>query len=129
MKGLLTFDRKTKKDSYFWYKANWTEDPVLHLTQRRNTDREKQQTSITVYSNIGMPAVYLNGEMLTHIRKGYTDVHYVIDDVMLAKGKNEIRAVISRNGELYEDSMEWVFEGEKKREADDYINRQEHSGF
>ena len=28
MKGLITFDRKTKKDSYFWYKANWSEEPA-----------------------------------------------------------------------------------------------------
>ena len=54
MKGLITFDRKTKKDSYFWYKANWSEEPVLYLTQRRNADREKRTTAVTVYSNIGI---------------------------------------------------------------------------
>ena len=38
LKGLITFDRKIKKDSYYWYKANWSKDPVLYLTQRRNID-------------------------------------------------------------------------------------------
>ena len=47
MKGLVTFDRQVKKDSYYWYKANWSEEPVLYLTQRRNTDREKRVTSVT----------------------------------------------------------------------------------
>ena len=32
MKGLITFDRKTKKDAYYWYKANWSKDPVLYVT-------------------------------------------------------------------------------------------------
>lgn len=75
MKGLVTFDRKIKKDSYFWYKANWSKEPVLYLTQRRNWDREKKETSVTVYSNIGTPKVYLNGKELTGIREGYTPVH------------------------------------------------------
>ena len=71
MKGLVTFDRKIKKDSYFWYKANWSKEPVLYLTQRRNWDREKKETSVTVYSNIGTPKVYLNGKELTGIRTLY----------------------------------------------------------
>lgn len=91
LKGLMTFDRKIKKDSYYWYKANWSKSPVLYLTQRRNTDRERKQTSVTVYSNIGTPKVYLNGKELTGIRKGYTDVHYIFDQVTLEKGKPQIR--------------------------------------
>ena len=70
MKGMMTFDRRIKKDSYFWYKANWSKEPVLYLTQRRNAVREKKETSITVYSNIGTPKVYLNGKELTGVRKG-----------------------------------------------------------
>lgn len=73
LKGLMTFDRKIKKDSYYWYKANWSKAPVLYLTQRRNTNRERKETSVTVYSNIGVPTVYLNGKELTGIRNGYTD--------------------------------------------------------
>ena len=91
LKGLMTFDRKIKKDSYYWYKANWSKSPVLYLTQRRNTDRERKQTSVTVYSNIGTPKVYLNGKELTGIRKGYTDVHYIFDQVTLEKGKTKSR--------------------------------------
>lgn len=39
MKGLVSFDRRERKDSYFWYKANWSRQPVLYVTQRRNADR------------------------------------------------------------------------------------------
>jgi len=129
MKGLVTFDRKVKKDSYFFYKANWSEEPVLYLTQRRNKEREKQQTSITVYSNIGTPKVFLNDKELTGIRKGYTDIHYVIDDVSLQMGTNIIKTVVEKGGEVYEDMIEWMYAGEKNREAEALINREEHSGF
>ncbi|WP_293668613.1 glycoside hydrolase family 2 TIM barrel-domain containing protein [uncultured Parabacteroides sp.] len=129
MKGLVTFDRKTKKDSYFWYKANWSEDPVLYLTQRRNVDREKKVTSITVYSNIGEPKVFLNGKELSGIHKGYTDVHYIIDNVTLANGKNIVKTVVSKDGKTYEDSIDWMYTGEKKREADSFSIKGEHAGF
>lgn len=129
MKGLVTFDRKIKKDAYFWYKANWSEEPVLYLTQRRNKDREKQQTSITVYSNVGVPRVYLNGKELPAPRQGYTAVHYVWDSVGLEQGTNTIRAVAERSGQTYEDTIEWKYTGERKRESDPFVNRSEHAGF
>lgn len=129
LKGLVTFDRKIKKDSYFWYKANWSKDPVLYLTQRRNTEREKKVTSVTVYSNIGAPKVYLNGQELNGLRKGYTDVHYIFDEVTLNNGKNTLTAIIVYKGKEYKDEIEWNYTGEKKREADSYVNKSVHAGW
>ena len=129
MKGLVTFDRKIKKDSYFWYKANWSKEPVLYLTQRRNWDREKKETSVTVYSNIGTPKVYLNGKELTGIREGYTPVHYIIDNITLDMGKNIVKTVVVKNGKTYEDEIELVYNGEKKRDSDQSVNKEEHAGF
>lgn len=129
MKGLVTFDRKVKKDSYFWYKANWSKDPVLFLTQRRNWDREKKETSVTVYSNIGTPKVYLNGKELSGIREGYTPVHYIIDNVTLENGKNIVKTVVVKDGKTYEDEIEWMYSGEKKRDSDQSVNKEEHAGF
>lgn len=129
MKGLVSFDRKTKKDSYFWYKANWSEEPVLYLTQRRNSDREKKETSVTVYSNIGIPKVFLNGTELTGVREGYTPVHYIYDNVTLQNGVNTLKAVVEFKEKTYEDAIEWHYNGEKKREADTYSIKGEHWGF
>lgn len=129
LKGLVTFDRKTKKDSYFWYKANWSKDPVLYMTQRRNTEREKKVTSVTVYSNIGAPKVYLNGQELDGLRKGYTDVHYIFDEVTLNDGKNTLTAIVQYKDKEYKDEIEWNYTGEKKREADSYVNKNVHSGW
>lgn len=129
MKGMMTFDRKIKKDSYFWYKANWSKEPVLYLTQRRNALREKKETSVTVYSNIGTPKVYLNGQELAGARKGYTDVHYIFDKVLLNDGKNMLKAVITYQGKEYVDEIEWTYNGECNREADFFEHKKEHGSW
>lgn len=129
MKGLITFDRKTRKDSFYWYKANWSKEPVLYLTQRRNTERERKETSVTVYSNLGTPRVYLNGRELEGIRKGYTDVHYVFDKVTLAEGRNVLKAVITSDGKEYTDEIVWNYNGDRVRQADSYEHKKEHAGW
>ena len=129
MKGMMTFDRKIKKDSYFWYKANWSKEPVLYLTQRRNALRERKETSVTVYSNIGTPKVYLNDQELTGVKKGYTDVHYIFDKVVLNDGKNVLKAVISYQGKEYSDEIEWNYNGECNREAEFFEFKKEHGSW
>ena len=129
MKGLMTFDRKIKKDSYFWYKANWSKEPVLYLTQRRNAVREKKETSVTVYSNMGTPKVYLNGKELTGVRKGYTDIHYIFDKVVLNDGKNVLKASLLHQGKEYTDEIEWNYNGECNREADFLEHKKEHGSW
>lgn len=129
LKGLVSFDRKEKKDSYYWYKANWSRQPVLYLTQRRNTDRERRQTSITVYSNRGIPEVTLNGHPLPVPREGYTPVHWIFDNVTLADGENRIHAEMKNGNDKLSDDMIWIYTGEKDRSPEKYENRNEHVGF
>lgn len=129
MKGLITFDRKIRKDAFYWYKANWSKEPVLYLTQRRNTERERRETSVTVYSNLGTPRVFLNGRELDGVRKGYTDVHYIFDQVTLAEGRNVLRAVIVSDGKEYTDEIVWNYNGENVRQADTYEHKKEHAGW
>ncbi len=129
MKGLITFDRKIRKDAFYWYKANWSKEPVLYLTQRRNTERERRETSVTVYSNLGTPRVFLNGRELDGVRKGYTDVHYIFDQVTLAEGRNVLRAVIVSDGKEYTDEIVWNYNGEHVRPADAYEHKKEHAGW
>lgn len=128
-KGLITFDRKIRKDAFYWYKANWSKEPVLYLTQRRNTERERRETSVTVYSNLGTPRVFLNGRELDGVRKGYTDVHYIFDQVTLAEGRNVLRAVIVSDGKEYTDEIVWNYNGEHVRQADAYEHKKEHAGW
>lgn len=129
MKGLMTFDRKLRKDSYYWYKANWSKEPVLYLTQRRNTDRERRNTSVTVYSNRGIPTVTLNGHPLPAPRKGYTDVHWVIDNVTLADGKNTICATVKAPEGALSDTIVWNYTGDKNRSPEKWENKNVHVGL
>ena len=60
-KGLVTMDRKTKKDSYYIYKAYWSREPMIHLCGRRYAQRAGETTEIRVYSNQPMVSLYVNG--------------------------------------------------------------------
>ncbi len=60
-KGLVTHDRKVKKDAFFFYKANWNRsEPTLYITSRRDTEREDAMTYIKVYSNCKSVTLFVN---------------------------------------------------------------------
>ena len=61
-KGLVTFDRKTKKDAYFIYKAYLSSDPFVHLCGRRYVHRTESQTEIKVYSNQPRVTLFVDGK-------------------------------------------------------------------
>ncbi|MBP5248970.1 MAG: glycoside hydrolase family 2 protein [Lachnospiraceae bacterium] len=61
-KGLITFDRKTKKDSFYLYKAYWSREPFVHICSKRFTDRTEKKITVKVYSNQNEVTLYLNGE-------------------------------------------------------------------
>ena len=62
-KGLMTMDRKTKKDSYYIYKAYWNKEPMVHLCGKRYAQRAGETTEVRVYSNQPVVSLYLNGEL------------------------------------------------------------------
>ncbi len=68
-KGLVTFDRKLKKDCFYLYKAYWTEAPFVYLAGRRYEYRTEAVTEITVYSTCGEVSLYNNGK-LVETKKG-----------------------------------------------------------
>lgn len=110
MKGLVTFDRKLKKDAFYWYKANWSKEPVFYITERRTTKRSEKLTQVTVYSNIGEPELYVNGKRMTIIPKTVdVPVHYVFSKIELKKGKNIIRIRCLKNGKEYTDQIVWNY--------------------
>ena len=63
-KGLVTFDRKLKKDCFYLYKAYWTEDPFVYLAGRRYEYRTEAVTETTVYSTCGEVSLYNNGKLV-----------------------------------------------------------------
>ena len=132
MKGLVTFDRKLKKDPFYWYKANWSKDPVLYLTQRRATERENKITPVTVYSNIGVPQLFVNGVEVKNNKKGTTHVHYIFENIELKEGINEIEVKASYKGETYDDNIQWNYEENRNTRLDmrkPQENKNEHIGL
>lgn len=132
MKGLVTFDRKLKKDPFFWYKANWSKEPVLYLTQRRVTERENKITPVTVYSNIGVPRLFVNGVEVKNYKKGTTGVHYIFENIQLKEGVNEVEVKALYRGETYDDKILWNYIGNPNKRSDiskPIENKNEHIGL
>lgn len=63
-KGLVTMDRKYKKDSFYAYKAWLSDEPFVHLCSKRYVDRVEDVTKVTVYSNLPEVELFANGESL-----------------------------------------------------------------
>ena len=61
-KGLVTFDRKLRKDAFYLYKAYWSKEPFVHLCGRRYADRTEEVTEIKVYSNRSEVTLLVDGK-------------------------------------------------------------------
>jgi len=61
-KGLVTFDRKIKKDSFYLYKAYWSKTPFVHICGSRYVDRAEATTKVKVYSNLPQVTLLANGK-------------------------------------------------------------------
>lgn len=88
-KGLVTFDRKTKKDSFYIYQAYWTDEPMIHITSKRYAKRTADAIDVKVYTNIDTPlTLYVDGK---EIASETAKDHIVIfKDVKLHDGDNMI---------------------------------------
>lgn len=61
-KGLVTFDRRTRKDAFYLYKAAWNKEPMVHICGSRYVDRAEDVTEVKVYSNADQVSLYVDGQ-------------------------------------------------------------------
>lgn len=60
-KGLVTYDRKIKKDAFFAYKAKWSNEKFVHICQRRFTDRTVDEIELPICTNLSEVELTVNG--------------------------------------------------------------------
>ncbi|NQT27240.1 DUF4982 domain-containing protein [candidate division KSB1 bacterium] len=107
MKGIVTFDRKRKKDVFYWYKANWNPVAMVYITDRRVNERTHEVTTVNVYCNTGNVKLFVNEKEVTTVNAGATRVHFVFENVKLKPGKNIIKAKAESSGKKIIDEIEW----------------------
>ena len=90
-KGLVTIDRKIKKDAFYLYKAYWSEDPFVYICGRRYAQRVGETTTIKVYSNQPAVSLYADGKLL-QTQNG--DKIFVFENVPLQNGFTTITAQV-----------------------------------
>ena len=93
-KGLVSEDRKTKKDAYYWYQANWSDKAMLHITSQRYVARRLRTASVKVYSNQPEVRLVLNGEPLGP--QAVVD-HIATWAITLKDGDNRIEAFAGKD--------------------------------
>jgi len=105
-KGLVTYDRKTKKDAFYFYKANWSDEPVLYITSRRFTERTNSVTNIKIYSNAKTVELSVNG-VSQGTRDNDGNAVFVWREQKLRAGDNLIEASAKVKGAALKDSCSW----------------------
>ncbi len=108
-KGLVTADRKIKKDSYYLYKANWNKkDLFTYITSRRYVNRDTAQSYIKVYSNCDEVELFVGGVSAGKMENKGNGV-FLLDHVSLPGGDITVKSVgtVAGKEETYEDSCTW----------------------
>jgi beta-galactosidase len=104
-KGLVTYDRKTRKDAFFFYKAVWTDNPFVHITSKRWTDRTAGASTVKVYSTLPDVSLTING-VSAGVADTVTPGVYTWP-VTLTAGTNTVEVTGNRGGQAYTDTVSW----------------------
>ncbi|PZX12372.1 beta-galactosidase/beta-glucuronidase [Palleronia aestuarii] len=104
-KGLVSRDREVRKDAFYWYQANWSEDPVLHMTGKRLVERQRGDVTVEVYSNLPEAELFLNGTSMGVVETPESGrLNWKIE---LSSGTNSLEVVAVADGETIADTAEW----------------------
>jgi len=111
-KGLVTYGRQVRKDAFYWYKANWTTNPMVYITGHTFTNRLTNSITAKVYANCDSVELYLNGTS----QGVHTSTNCIFTwPVTLPGGTNTVKAV-GKAGAMYE--VKEIFIPEKKSKVE-----------
>lgn len=112
-KGLVSFDRRTRKDAFYFYKANWNKEiPLLYLAERRCTRRTRPVQTFMAFTNQPEAELFVNGTSCGHAK---TDSLGTVrwNGVRLRPGQNEIRVVSGRGTHQLTDGYTCTLEADE----------------
>jgi beta-galactosidase len=108
-KGLITHDRKVKKDAFYFYKANWSDEPVLYIASRRNTERKEAYVPIEVYTNLDEVDLLIDSVLISK-KSIDSDIHKIIwEHIELKPGRNQINVIGYKGNKKFTDACEWNY--------------------
>lgn len=99
-KGLVTFDRKIKKDAFFAYKAAWSDEPFVHITSKRFIDRATDFINIKVYSNCDAVTLFVDNEKFATLNSKH---NFIFENIKLSHTQTNIRAIGTKNDKEFTD--------------------------
>ncbi len=98
-KGLVSFDRKTKKDAFYYYQAQWTDKPMIHITGKRYVDRAYPMMDVRAYTTQDSAELSMNGKTIGEV--ACPDHICVWSNVALKPGPNRALATITFTGGIH----------------------------
>ncbi len=104
-KGLVTYDRQVRKDAFYFYKANWTINPMVYITGHTFTNRLTNAVTAKVYANCDSVELFLNG--ISQGARTGTNCIFVWP-VLLYGGTNAVQAVGTKGATNVTDSLIWI---------------------
>jgi beta-galactosidase len=104
-KGMVTYDRQTRKDAFYFLKANWTANPMVYVTGHTFTNRLTNFVTAKVYANCDSVELFVNG-----ISQGSSSsTNYIFTwPVVLYGGTNVVQAVGTKGASNVTDSLIWT---------------------
>ena len=106
-KGLVTHDRKVKKDAFYFYKANWNPEPMVYIAGRRSVNRVKPVTEVQILSNCAEGTLKVNGQIIKKMQPDGVKV-CIFKDIRLKKGENNIEVSAKNGKRVITDACCWI---------------------
>ena len=106
-KGMVSYDRTLKKDVYYFYQANWSDEPTLHINSKRFENRYQDDITAKIYANMDSVELIVNGESQGVLNAEDVELHKFTWDITLRQGDNHVIAIGTKDGKTYTDEVTW----------------------
>jgi beta-galactosidase len=108
-KGLVTYDRKTRKEAFYFYRANWNPEPMVHLVGKRFAIRQQKEILVRAYSNCDTVELFVNGQSQGMRRPdAVRTVQWAAVELLLGENKIELRGI--KNERSFSDKAIWTLQ-------------------